>query len=71
MDGTATWTSVAQRYYTLTQTLPIVEDYQPFEGYFFLDVKFAGVDDFEQKVYNHFFANEPMQQKVFAAKSEL
>ena len=31
------------------------------------DVKFAGVDDFEQKVYNYFFANEQMQQKVFAA----
>ena len=62
--------AVAQRYSTLTQTLPTITDYQPFEGYFVPDVKFAGVDDFEQKFYNHFFASQPMQQRVFATISE-
>ena len=62
--------AVAQRYSTLTQTLPTITDYQPFEGYVVSDVKFAGIDDFEQKFYNHFFASQSMQQRVFAAISE-
>ena len=33
--------AVAQGYYTLTQTLPIIEDNQPFEGYFVPGVKLA------------------------------
>ena len=62
--------AVAQRYSTLTQTLPTITDYQPFEGYVVSDVKFAGIDDFQQKFYDHFFASQSMQQRVFAAISE-
>jgi hypothetical protein len=62
--------AVAQRYSTLTQTLPTITDYQPFEGYIVSDVKFAGIDDFQQKFYDHFFASQSMQQRVFAAISE-
>ena len=62
--------AVAQRYSSLVKALPMVNNYQPVQGYVVTDVKFASVDDFEQKVYNYFFANEQMQQKVFAVVSE-
>ena len=42
--------TVAQRYFSLVQTLPMINDYQPVQGYVVTYVKFAGIDDFEKKI---------------------
>ncbi len=51
-------------YQMLTRNLPLLADYQPVPGFILEEVRFRGIEDFELKVCNYFFAHEEMLQKV-------
>jgi hypothetical protein len=55
---------VSHMYQMLTRNLPLLADYQPVPGFISEEVRFRGIEDFELKVYNYFFAHEEMLQKV-------
>ena len=56
---------VMNKYKNMTQLLPLRNDYMPMDGFLVQDIKFAGIDDFELRMYQQFFGTEQMQRKVF------
>ena len=56
---------VMNKYKNMTQLMPLRNDYMPMDGFLVQDIKFAGIDDFELRMYQQFFGTEQMQRKVF------